>query len=74
MSSTPTHVGDGHANHHGHGHAHTMTPEQRSRARRAVFTAALGKALEWFGIIVYAFMAPVSRACSPPPRASGSRR
>lgn len=36
-----------------------ITAEQRSRARKAVVAASLGNALEWFDIIVYAFMAPV---------------
>ncbi|WP_226344950.1 MFS transporter [Agilicoccus flavus] len=31
----------------------------RARARRAVVAASMGNALEWFDIIVYAFMAPV---------------
>ncbi|GAB49458.1 MFS transporter [Mobilicoccus pelagius] len=31
----------------------------KERARRAVVAASLGNALEWFDIIVYAFMAPV---------------
>lgn len=34
-------------------------PEDPRRGRRAVIAAALGNALEWFDIIVYAFMAPV---------------
>lgn len=55
-SSTHEH---GHRGGHGHAPAHTMTPEQRTRARRAVVAASLGNALEWFDIIVYAFMAPV---------------
>lgn len=34
-------------------------PDQRRTARKAVVAASLGNALEWFDIIVYAFMAPV---------------
>lgn len=34
-------------------------PDPRARARKAVLAASLGNALEWFDIIVYAFMAPV---------------
>ena len=33
-------------------------PDPRARARKAVLAASLGNALEWFDIIVYAFMAP----------------
>lgn len=36
-----------------------LEPEDRSRARRAVVAASMGNALEWFDIIIYAFMAPV---------------
>lgn len=34
-------------------------PDARRTARRAVVAASLGNALEWFDIIIYAFMAPV---------------
>ncbi|GMA39782.1 MFS transporter [Mobilicoccus caccae] len=34
-------------------------PDQRRTARKAVVAASLGNALEWFDIIIYAFMAPV---------------
>ncbi|MDO5712365.1 MAG: MFS transporter [Micrococcales bacterium] len=34
-------------------------PDPVARARKAVVAASLGNALEWFDIIVYAFMAPV---------------
>lgn len=34
-------------------------PDARRTARRAVVAASLGNALEWFDIILYAFMAPV---------------
>ncbi len=34
-------------------------PDHRARARQAVVAASLGNALEWFDIIIYAFMAPV---------------
>jgi MFS family permease len=34
-------------------------PDARQTARRAVVAASLGNALEWYDIIVYAFMAPV---------------
>ncbi|WP_114560157.1 MFS transporter [Desertihabitans aurantiacus] len=34
-------------------------PIDRRRARRAVVAASLGNAMEWFDIIVYAFLAPV---------------
>lgn len=37
----------------------TLTVEARGRAHKAVVAASLGNALEWFDIIVYAFMAPV---------------
>ncbi|WP_052466762.1 MFS transporter [Mobilicoccus massiliensis] len=39
--------------------APALRPDERARARKAVFAASLGNALEWFDIIVYAFMAPV---------------
>lgn len=34
-------------------------PDARRTARRAVVAASLGNALEWYDIIIYAFMAPV---------------
>lgn len=37
----------------------SVTESERGRARKAVVAASLGNALEWFDIIVYAFMAPV---------------